>query len=260
MKKRHTHCLCLRPLRSTQIVYRCMLVGIFIHTKLTPFLTKPANRPSTQASVRLPTISTKPESHDSLIQCFRDPMERCEVPSQRVVDWVSGGIPLCIYCVWQAYLLCTWLCSGTWNPYNSYSTDLAETASPFYVGYTQVHIDLRHSSGCVHVTQEGEASVLDIEGGGCSAIDNGHHGTRAWALILQVLNSWLNLLEDTETLFIELGGLWAGEEGDGSWFRGKKRGQKPAPGKMQNIESNLKPCVLRFWAPHWIDDTPFSFC
>ena len=26
-------------------------------------------------------------------------LEQCEVPSQHVADWVSGGIVLCIYCV-----------------------------------------------------------------------------------------------------------------------------------------------------------------
>ena len=46
-------------------------------------------------------------------------LERCKVPSQRVVDWASGGIVVCIYSVWHVYLLCTWLCSGTWNPYST---------------------------------------------------------------------------------------------------------------------------------------------
>ena len=45
-------------------------------------------------------------------------VEQCKVPSQHVVDWVSGGI-LSISCMWSVYtVLCTWPHTGGGNPYS----------------------------------------------------------------------------------------------------------------------------------------------
>ena len=65
--------------------------------------------------------------------------ESMEELPQHISDWVDGGIAVCVYCVWHVYLLCTWPCSGTQNPY---STTLAPF--PLQTLFFSTHINTSH--------------------------------------------------------------------------------------------------------------------